>query len=124
MKKRSEHEEQVDFFDYVRKKAIEDIRYRNIYAVPNAGKRTHAQRIYMLKEGLEPGVWDISIDWPSGQYHGMKIEMKLKGKKLTKPQKIWQKRYKTAGYFSIVCYSHQEAIWAADKYMEGKNGRP
>lgn len=105
----SEHDNQVSFFHFVRLKAIGDERYRNIYAVPNWGIRSHAQREYLHQEGMSKGVLDINIDWPSNGYHGMKIEMKHGKGKLSNAQKEWKKRYEKAGYYVVVCYDFEQA---------------
>lgn len=73
----------------------------NCYAVPNANLRTPFQGAWMKDEGLKTGVLDVNLDWPSQGFHGLRIEFKLPGRKLTPEQREWVNRYREAGY--VVC---------------------
>lgn len=133
----TEHNEQSKLFHQIRLRAQTDKRYRNIYAVPNAqlfprpeslgitdrkiiaALKTALARIvnYFKSEGLEPGTWDINVDWPSGKWHGLRIEMKYGKGRLSKAQQVWKARYMDAGYAVAVCWSSDEALETITNYF-------
>ena len=82
-----------------------------IYAVPNGGYRTKATAAKLKAEGVRAGVPDISIDVARGDWHGMRIEMKVKPNKPTDAQVAFMKRLMRQGILTVVCYSADEA-WA------------
>lgn len=124
-----EHQEQVAFFDYVRYKANTDDRYKMIYAIPNGSARNIITATNLKREGVKAGVPDISVDVACGDYHGLKIEMKvrkiiqLKTKstvrlsKLTDKQQEFKELLERQGYKVVVCYSSQEAIDELERYL-------
>ena len=89
----------------------------NLYHVPNEGKRSKAEGARQLRMGLRPGVPDLILDWPSGQYHGLRIEMKVKPNRTTKDQEEGLNRLAKAGYVVKVCYSAAEAIQTIEAYI-------
>ena len=44
-----------------------------MYHIPNEGKRSRSTGARMKAEGLKPGVPDICLPVPVGQYHGLYI---------------------------------------------------
>lgn len=115
-----EHDIQAAYFDWVRIKANGDERYRNIAAIPNGGKRSFGAAMYYKREGMEPGLPDILIAWPSGKYHGMFIETKRQGQRLRDTQKTWQERLLRAGYLAMVCFSFEGMRSATERYFNGE----
>lgn len=118
IKKQSEHDHQVNYFKWVDIKLKSDERYLNIYAVPNGGLRNIRVAVKLKKEGVRSGVLDINIDWPSGGFNGLRIEMKVGRNKPTDNQKEWIKRYNRAGFKTEVCYSFDEAIKVTENYFK------
>lgn len=116
--KPSEHDEQCAVFDWVRVKANHDERYRQIYAVPNGGSRHPAEAARMKRAGVKAGVSDICVDIPAGSYHGLKIEMKVKGNHLTPLQSKYLELAAKYGYKTAVCYSASEAISILQEYFK------
>ena len=103
----SEHEEQVKVVSFCRNHPL----LKNIFAVPNGGKRSMVSAIRAQAEGLTSGIPDLFLALPSNGYHGMFIEMKkLKGGVISITQKEWLARLNAAGYKAIVCKGHEEAI--------------
>lgn len=124
----SEHDEQVKFFDYVKWNRNRDRRYHLIFAIPNAGKRSFGAARYMQKEGLTVGVPDICCAFPSGEYHGLWIELKhcapgtmmqTKLRKVSNEQKEFLNRLREQGYAAVVCFGADEAIKTLEQYVEG-----
>ncbi|WP_281950264.1 VRR-NUC domain-containing protein [Nitrosophilus kaiyonis] len=118
--KSSEHDEQSKVVEFCRWNKIP------IFAIPNGAWipiKNHAMRskyINKLKrEGMSPGVPDLCIPVPNGQYHGLFIEMKVKGGFLRDEQKRWIKELNKQGYKAVVCYSGDEAIKAIREYTDG-----
>lgn len=94
----------------------------NLYHVPNEGKRSKMAGGIAKSIGLQSGVPDLILDWPSGIYHGLRIEMKYGKNKPTAQQKDWLHRLQKAGYAVAVCWSAQEAIALISRYMNLKDG--
>lgn len=115
----SEHDEQCVVFDWVRMMANKDERYKLIYAVPNGGSRHAGEAARMKRAGVKAGVSDIAIDVPSSGYHGMKIEMKVKGNHVTACQDDYMNLAKKFGYKTVVCWSADEAIDEIKSYFAG-----
>lgn len=113
----TEHHIQAAAFDLIRLRAINDWRYQLIYAIPNGGKRHIGVARKMKAEGQKSGVWDMSVDVPCGDYHGLKIEVKRPGGKLTPDQLLMGRLYQKAGYFCKVCYSTLEIMSAIENYL-------
>ena len=77
------------------------------YAVPNAGKRSPAQRALMKRTGLKAGVPDIIIHWP------VQIALELKrsdGGRLSKTQKEWLATFDRIGWHTMVPHGARDAI--------------
>ena len=89
---------------------------KNLYHVPNEGKRSRAAGGIAKSLGLCPGVPDLILDYPAGRYHGCRIEMKYGKNKPTKDQEDWLKRLAAAGYFVAVCWSASAAIALLTEY--------
>lgn len=118
-----EHDIQRTYFEWVRTMAAQDGRYAYIWAVPNAGKRSSQNRIWMWQEGLARGYPDIVIDWPMGKYVGARIEAKsLKGK-LSPDQVIWLKRLGKAGFAVQVCYNLDDLMSFTRAYFALRSHR-
>lgn len=114
-----EHQEQAALFTWARLARARIPALLNLYAVPNggSGQASEIGRMWMHAEGLEPGVWDVALDWPAGVWHGLRIEMKAPGEGLTPKQGVWEKRYQLAGYKTAVCHGWFEARAAICAYL-------
>lgn len=95
------------------------------YAVPNgtmlAGTaQQRARYMASLKaQGLKPGVSDVVIALPRGQYHGAYIELKrTKGGVLSVPQSDWLVLTKNAGYYSALAAGLDEAVKHVQAYAK------
>ena len=121
--KMSESDQQIAFFQWLELNLLKHPAYLLIYAVPNGGQRHIAVATKLKKEGVKAGVWDIAVDWPSGGYHGLRIEMKHGKNKLTEQQEVWGVRYREAGYDTVVCYDWMSAVEALKSYLEKDDGK-
>lgn len=93
---------------------------KNLYHVPNEGKRSKAAASILKTMGLSSGVPDLILDYPAGVYHGLRIEMKYGKNTPTAEQKDWLLRLQTAGYFVAITWSASVAIDLLTKYMNLK----
>lgn len=115
---RSESWHQTQLFAYCAEAAASgDDRYKCIFAVPNGGHRDKVTGARMKAEGARAGVPDIFVAVPSKGKHGLFIEMKVKGGRLSDKQEVWRDRLKQQGYGFVVCYSVDEAIGVLDSYF-------
>jgi hypothetical protein len=118
----TEHQEQVMFFKIVEIRARNDKRLQNVFAIPNAAKRTPRQGRWMKEEGLRAGVPDVFAAIPVAGKHGLFLEMKrVKPKgRLTPNQKDWLERLSAAGYHCAVAYGCDHALTLLDEYLKGE----
>ena len=92
---------------------------KNIFAVPNAAKRSVRLASMLRSEGMVSGIPDILLTWPQYsqdqppciRYCGLALEMKTKGGKVSDTQKDWLARLEAASWRTAVCWSSEEA-WA------------
>ena len=113
----SEHDQQVTV---MRWSEVMVNRYQNLdllYAIPNGGHRHISVAKKLKAEGVKAGVPDLCLPVPSGEFHGLYIEMKDGAKKKpTKEQSWWCVRLTAAGYKVCICHSATEAIKAIENY--------
>jgi hypothetical protein len=77
-----------------------------------------SQRIKMARTGYVKGFPDLFIYEPSGEFHGLAIEMKKeKGGTASPEQKRWQEQLRNRGYCSYICKGNEEAIKVIDEYF-------
>lgn len=93
---------------------------KNLYHVPNEGKRTKAAAGIAKAMGMKSGVPDLILDFPAGIYHGLRLEMKYGSNKPDENQKEWLRRLQSAGYFVAVVWSATEAIRLLTEYVNLK----
>ena len=110
IKRRSEHEEQVALFKWIRMFAKSYPALDWVFAIPNAAKRSKALAGMMRAEGLTAGVFDLFVPWPVGKYHGLFIEMKRPPNTLTQAQGMFGSEMIRRGYLATVCLTADEAI--------------
>jgi hypothetical protein len=77
---------------------------------PNGGKRNLFEAIKFKKMGVKAGFPDIAIYEPFGKYHGLMIELKVKGGEPTKHQLKWLELLEKKGYMVAICYSLDSVI--------------
>lgn len=93
---------------------------KNLYHVPNEGKRSKATAGILASMGLKPGVPDLILDYPAGEYHGLRLEMKCGKNTPGQAQKEWLLRLQSAGYFVAVVWSATAAIRLLTEYLNLK----
>lgn len=88
-----------------------------LYAVPNGANVTETHRMRLVSEGLMPGWPDLNLDWPSGDYHGLRIEVKKPGGRLGERQKMISRSIGQAGYAWTVAWSIDEIVDKVISYV-------
>ena len=102
---RSEHDEQVAVFNWIR---LNDSRFPGLslaFAIPNGGKRNKATAGRLKAEGVMAGVPDILIPVARNEYHGLFVEMKVRGRHPTPLQLNCMAGLAEQGYLCAICYS-------------------
>lgn len=112
----TEHAEQVALFQWAALNAKQYPQLRRMFAIPNGGSRGDTERsarivgARMKAEGVRPGVSDIFLPAPVGNYHGLFIEMKRKdGGEESKEQKAFGADMLAAGYGYACCHGWEQA---------------
>ena len=94
----TEHQEQRAVFDWLNAMSHRYPTLNLAFAIPNGAHKTPAMAAKFRREGLKSGVPDIFIPIPRNQWHGLFIEMKIKGNKPTDNQKRWAQGLMQMGY--------------------------
>jgi hypothetical protein len=105
----SEHDEQVALFRWRDENLGRFPDLVMMYAVPNGGHRHPAVAVKLKAEGVTPGVLDINLDEPRGEWHGLRIELKTLTGRPSKQQREWIARLTERGYCARVCKGAEQA---------------
>lgn len=124
----SEHMEQTAVFKWVETKLADYPELELLFAVPNGlpmvGGR-HARSMipqiinYLKVEGLKKGVPDMFLPVARAGFHGLFIEQKIKGGKLSDEQKWWLDKLRDQGYFCVDSWSQFQTQGHLLNYLEG-----
>ena len=95
---------------------------RLLFHIPNGGKRSKPEAVRFRAAGVRSGVPDLFLPCACGGYHGLWIEMKAIGGRVSQEQEQWSKDLLEQGYMCTVCYGADEAVETIKKYMQQKEG--
>ncbi|MGL5064680.1 MAG: VRR-NUC domain-containing protein [Microcoleus sp.] len=95
-----------------------DPRPSSIYAIPNGEKRSPKTGAKLKRLGVKAGIPDLFLSVAAQGFHGLYIEMKKKGGRISDDQKIQIQILKLEGYRVEVCWSKEEAIAVICDYLE------
>ena len=115
----SEHTEQVSLFQKAERWEGEYPELALLHAIPMGGKRPISVAKRMKAAGAKKGLLDMCLPVPRGQYHGLYLELKVKGGRLSKEQKWWIEKLREQGYAVHVCYGCIEAWGVIMEYLGG-----
>lgn len=104
-------------------RAKADPRWAMGYANANGAHKNPAARMKFKREGLKPGVPDYFFAVPSGKYHGLYIEFKKPGGKVSEEQKDWMGRLDRAGYYVTVETDAEKAEEIVDWYFKKRGSK-
>ena len=91
-----------------------------LHSIPNGGKRNIREASRLKKEGALAGVSDVFLPVSRNGWHGLYIELKVKGNTTSASQKWWIAETTKQGYYSVVCFGWVEAKEVIEKYLEGE----
>lgn len=81
------------------------------------GKRNIIQGARLKREGVVAGVGDIFLPVARGGYHGLYVELKVKGGRLSDTQKWWITKVNEQNYLAKVCWGWVEAREVIEEYL-------
>lgn len=113
----SEHSEQVLLINWVRANQKRYPELQTLFAVPNGGGRDIMTAKKLKAEGVLAGVPDLLLPVARQGFHGLFIELKIKGNTVSKNQTWYINKAIEQGYAVQVCYGHDEAINAIKGYL-------
>lgn len=110
----SEHVHQCVYFNWIR------CAHPNIlaFAIPNGGNRDAITGAILKREGVTPGIPDIMIASANGVYHGLFIEMKKEGGRLSPSQKDVKAKLESEGYRVEMCQGWEQAVKITQEYLK------
>ena len=94
-----------------------------LYHTPNGGYRNQAEAVQLKRMGVKPGVPDLFLPYPVGDYSGLWLEMKTDKGKPTACQRDWIEYLRSVGYCAYICHGAGEAINAIEAYLAAETMR-
>lgn len=95
-----------------------------LFAVPNGLFTTAASAGKAKAEGLKSGVPDLILPVPRGGHTGMALELKVGKNKPSDNQLWWLRNLHSYGWYTVVCWTYEDAVAAFEEYLDGKITRP
>ena len=89
-----------------------DLRW--LFAIPNQGAGRNKR---LQQEGVKPGVPDLCLPVPRAPYHGLFIELKVRGGRLSDAQAEWITMLHAHGYRAVVCVGWPAARDVIETYL-------
>ena len=86
--------------------------------VANERKTSIQAGAKLKRKGVKPGVADCIILEPRGKWHGLFIELKVKGGTLSINQKEWLKKAEDRNYKTAVAWSIDEVEDLLKEYLK------
>lgn len=114
MKKLLEHHIQAQIIEWSKYK--QDIGPYLIH-IPNGGYRKPSEAAKFKRMGVLAGVSDLFLAKPSKRAHGLWMELKRPGNKLTKAQEEWFSLMLNQGYEAKTVHSLDDASRIIQKYL-------
>ena len=113
--KNDEHKLQSAAFKWFRLQYPKMI--HNLFAIPNAAKRTARVGAYMKEEGLLPGVADVVLMKSNRFYGACFFEFKTHKGRQSESQKEWQQKITNDGYKYVIVRSLDEFKKEINQYL-------
>ena len=89
-----------------------------MFHVPNGGNRNAMEGARLKKQGVRPGVSDLILLIPRGQFHSCCIELKSKTGTSSKSQKAWAKECVKYGNDYNICDNIEDFKFLIDEYLK------
>lgn len=115
----SEADEQRTLFDWAKwnMKRYPDLEW--LHHIPNGEYRPESTGKKLKALGVKPGVPDIQLPVGKRGYHGLYIELKSIGGRISVNQAKWLNALKKHGYFAVVAYGFMDAKKYIEWYLGG-----
>jgi hypothetical protein len=97
------------------------------FACPNGGHRHKAVAGRLKAEGVRRGIPDVLLLVPSGQWHGLALELKRRNappSAVSPEQRWWHERLHARGFRVVVARGADEAVTAVCEYLGLPNDAP
>ena len=127
----SEHTEQCALIQWAAYASAEFPALRWLYSNPNGGARHITVAAKMKAEGVKAGVADLFLPVPfrntkrNGEpgYHGLYLEMKVRGGRQSDAQKAFEAFVVEQGYRYVLAWSWPEAAAAVLDHLGATDGQ-
>jgi hypothetical protein len=121
MRKSEEHDEQVMLMQWWALQCkFWKVPEECLFAIPNGGERNAIVAKRLKEEGVRAGIPDLFLAYPSGNIHGLFIEMKKpKGGRVSENQKKVIATLNNNGYYAVVANGFEWARTAIVAYLNG-----
>lgn len=100
-----------------------DPRAQFLFHIPNESVGGQGWLVRNRQMGVKNGVPDLMLPIPAGGYHGLFVEMKKEGGRLSPEQKKWISALNQLGYLAVVAYGWEDARNKILNYLEGLNAK-
>lgn len=119
-RRNDEHRIQAALFKWAKCASAKHPGLKLMFAIPNGGARDAITGAMLKREGVKPGVPDIFLPLPVGNYHGLFIELKTAKGSPSPEQREWLMRLSNRGYAAVLCRGFDEAIDTISRYVAGQ----
>lgn len=113
----TEQQEQEAVIAWARVAAAQYPCLRFLHHSPNGFARDKAVAVQVKAAGCRPGFPDLILPVPLGGYHGLFIELKADGGRVSGDQEAWLAHLRAHHYLALVCVGAQAAIDAIEHYL-------
>lgn len=110
---KTEHQIQSDYIAWHRAQAFPGI----IFAIPNGGARDAITGALLKAEGVLAGIPDVFYAHAAGGFHGLFLEFKKPGGRLSRAQVLCHLRLREEGYRVETVRSGAEARAIVEDYL-------
>ena len=86
--------------------------------IPNEGQRSAITGAHLRQQGMKKGFPDLFLPVARHGKHGLFIEMKRRGGRVSPDQAWWLERLNDQGYAATVCYGWDEARKVIEHYLD------
>lgn len=117
----TEHQIQKALMDWTEWESSKYPELKLLFAVPNGGVRHIGTAQKLKREGVKSGVPDLFLPVPKGDYHGLFLELKRKGGRLSAEQRDWLGNLQAQGYKAACAFGLESAINIIKTYLEAKD---
>lgn len=112
-----EDAEQTTLFKWA---AVQSGKYPGLslmFHIPNGGKRDAREAARFKAMGVKPGVPDIFLPVAHGGFHGLFIELKAPGGRVSRFQDGYISELREQGYRVEVCFGWEDAAAVVIQYL-------